>query len=205
MPQKHTNSFQILSFGLTNFKFSRSTKGVGYLKFREPRGGGVLRRASISLAKSFEAKRRAMSDTSSHSSSSSSNSRRVTKLTREGKVPASYFMDDLNLAEEPHPGNKMATTMKILAAVLLVAVILAGVAMTLYHKEAQEFAKKRMAVVENVWANTDLTKYKTYFSDFFTWKRNQKYEVEVTPNTDGLWIMNLLRGKKKFNIKLTPA
>ena len=118
-------------------------------------------------------------------------------------------MDDLNLAEEPHPGNKMATAMKILAVVILAAVILAGVAMTLYQREkvileAQEFAKKRMVDVETLWANTDLTKYQTYFSDFFTWKRSKKYEVEVTPNTDGLWIMNLLGGKKKYNVKLTP-
>ena len=147
-----------------------------------------------------------MSDSTSNSSSSSSNSRRVTKLTRGGKVPASYFMDDLDLAEGTHPERR--ATMKIVAAVAVSVVVLAVLAtmatMTFYHKEeVKDFVKQRMADVENLWANTDLNKYQNYFADFFAWKRNKKYVVEVARNTDGSWIMDLLRGKKRYNVKFT--
>ena len=77
--------------------------------------------------------------------------------------------------------------MKILVAVAVSAVsvaILAAIAMNLYHHkeevipEVKDFAKQRMADVEALWANADLSKYKNYFADFFTWKR--KYVVEIT-------------------------
>ena len=150
-----------------------------------------------------------MSDSTSNSSSSSSNSRRVTKLTRGGKVPASYFMDDLDLAEGTHPERR--ATMKIVAAVAVSAVVVAILAtmatMTLYHKEeVKDFVKQRMADMEDLWANTDLTENKNYFADIFMWKRNKKYVVEVTPNTESNnYIMDLFRGKKikKFDVKIT--
>ena len=98
--------------------------------------------------------------------------------------------------------------MKIVAAVAVSVVVLAVLAtmatMTFYHKEeVKDFVKQRMADVENLWANTDLNKYQSYFADFFTWKRNKKYVVEVARNNDGSWIMDLLRGKKRYNVKFT--
>ena len=151
----------------------------------------------------------------SSSSRSSSNSRRVTKLTRAGKVPARHFMDDEDFAVEgPHPGRR-AITMKILAAVVVSAVVMAILtffAMNLYHNKdevtpkVKDFAKQRMADVEDLWANTDLNDYKSYFADIFKWKRNKKYEVEVTPTTENNnYIMGLFRWKKikEFKVKIT--
>ena len=149
------------------------------------------------------------SDSSSSLSNSSSNSGRATKLTRGGKVPARHFMDDLDFAEGTHPGRR--ATMKIVAAVAVSAVVVAILAtmatITLYHKEeVKDFVKQRMADVEDLWANTDLTENKNYFADIFMWKRNKKYVVEVTPNTESNnYIMDLFRGKKikKFDVKIT--
>ena len=45
-----------------------------------------------------------------------------------------------------------------------------------------------------------------YFADFFKWKKNKKYMVEIIPKFEGNnYIMDLFRGKKieKFNVKIT--
>ena len=102
--------------------------------------------------------------------------------------------------------------MKIVKAVAFSAVVLAMVAMVavaVYHHkeeiipEVKDFAKQRMADVDDLWANTDLGEYKNYFVDLFKWERSKKYVVEVTRR--GNYIMDLFRGKKieKFNVKIT--
>ena len=108
-----------------------------------------------------------------------------------------------DFGEGAHPGRR-DVAMKILTGGILAAAILAAVATTIYHKEkvvpeVQDFLKQRTAGMENLWANMDLNKYQSYFADFFLWKRNKKYVIEVARNTDGSWIM----GKKKYNIKFT--
>ena len=117
-------------------------------------------------------------------------------MTRGGKVPASYFMDDLDLAPEgtQTPPGRRATAMKIVAGTILAIAFLATVAMTVYYKD------------EVIPKAQDFAKYQDYFTDFFTWKKNKKYVVEMTRNRDGTWlnwITNLIKGKKKYNVKFT--
>ena len=85
--------------------------------------------------------------------------------------------------------------MKIVAGAILATGILAAVAMTVYYKD------------EVIPKAQDYAKYQDYFTDFFMWKRNsKKYVVEMTRKGDGTWIywiMDLIKGKKKYDVKIT--
>ena len=151
------------------------------------------------------------SDSSSSHSYLQLRSRRIANVDHRTENPA---MDDQDSNKEgPRPG-KRAITMKILAAVAVSAVvvaILAAIGMSLYHHkeevipEVKDFAKQRMADVEALWANVDLSKDNNYFADFFKWKKNKKYMVEIIPKFEGNnYIMDLFSGKKKkYDVKIT--
>ena len=102
--------------------------------------------------------------------------------------------------------------MKIVKAVAFSAVVLAMVAMVavaVYHHkeeiipEVKDFAKQRMADVDDLWANTDLGEYMNYFADLLKWEKNEKYLVEVTTESSYNY-MGIFKGKKmeKFNVKI---
>ena len=143
----------------------------------------------------------------SDSSSSSSSLGRVTKLTAAGKVPARYFMD---IPTEETQLERRTTAMRTLRALVISAVvvlILAAVAVKLYHhddevlQEVKNLVSQRMTDVKALWAKMDMSKYKDYITGFFT---NKKYVLQVTPEGSSSFL-DLFKGTKmkKFNVKFT--
>ena len=107
-------------------------------------------------------------------------------------------MDDLDLAMEgtQTPPGRRATAMKIVAGAILAIAFFATIAMTVYYKD------------EVIPKAQDFAKYQDYFTDFFTWKKNKKYVVEMTRNRDGTWIdliMDLIKGTKKYDVKINSC
>ena len=142
----------------------------------------------------------------SETSSSSSSSGRVTKLTAAGKVPAWHFMD--SPTEEREPG-KRATALRALAALTmlaLVVLILAAIAVKLYHQEEEvlpevmNYVRQRTTDAKGLWAKVDMREYKDYITGFFS---NKKYVLEVTPERSYSFL-DLFKWKKmkKFNVKI---
>ena len=130
----------------------------------------------------------------------------MTKLTAAGKVPARHFMD---IPTEKRELGKRATAIRTLAALAIMAVvvlILAAIAVKLFHQEEEvlpgvkNYVRQRMTDAKGLWAKVDMREYKDYITGFFS---NKKYVVQVTP--EGSYsFLDLFKWKKmkKFNVKI---
>ena len=130
----------------------------------------------------------------------------MTKLTAAGKVPARHFMD---IPTEERELGKRAAAIRTLAALAIMAVvvlILAAIAVKLFHQEEEflpgvkNYVRQRMTDAKSSWAKVDMREYKDYITGFFS---NKKYVVEVTP--EGSYsFLDLFKWKKmkKFNVKI---
>ena len=130
----------------------------------------------------------------------------MTKLTAAGKVPARHFMDIPT--EEREPGKRV-TAIKTLAALAILAgvvLILAAIAVKLYHQEEEvlpevkNYVRQRTTDAKGLWAKVDMNEWKDYITGFFS---NKKYVLEVTP--EGSYsFLDLFKWKKmkKFNVKI---
>ena len=130
----------------------------------------------------------------------------MTKLTAARKVPARHFMD---IPTEERELGKRATAIRTLAALAIMAVvvlILAAVAVKLFHQEeevlpgAKNYVRQRRTDAKGLWAKVDMREYKDYITGFFS---NKKYVVEVTPE-GSFSFLDLFKWKKmkKFNVKI---
>ena len=126
-------------------------------------------------------------------------------MTGAGKVLARYFME---IPTEESQLGKRATAMRTLRALVISAVvvlILAVVAVKLYHhedevlQEAKNLVSQRMTDVKGLWAKVDMSEYKDYITGLFT---NKKYVFQVIPEGSSSFL-DLFKGKKikKFNVK----
>ena len=130
----------------------------------------------------------------------------MTKLTAARKVPARHFMD---IPTEERELGKRATAIRTLAALAIMAVvvlILAAIAVKLFHQEEEvlpgvkNYVRQRMTDAKSLWAKVDMREYKDYITGFFS---NKKYVVEVTPE-GSFSFLDLFKWKKmkKFNVKI---
>ena len=137
----------------------------------------------------------------SETSSSSSSSGRVTKLTAAGKVPAWHFMDIPT--EEREPG-KRATALRAIAALAMLAVvvlILAAIAVKLYHQEEEVLPEVKNYVGQRmVDAKGFVSEFKDYIMSFFT--ANKKYMLEITPEGSNSFMDLKWKKIKKFNVNI---
>ena len=131
----------------------------------------------------------------------------MTKLTAAGKVPARHFMD---IPTEKRELGKRATAIRTLAALAIMAVvvlILAAIAVKLFHQEEEvlpgvkNYVRQRMTDAKGLWTKMDMRKYKDYITSFFTCK---KHVIEVIPE-DSNSFLDLFKWKKIKNFKVKIA
>ena len=131
----------------------------------------------------------------------------MTKLTAAGKVHARYFMDVPTVGRQLGERAAAMRTLAALAISAVVLLILAAVAVKLYHCDedvlsgVKNYARQRMTDAKGLWAKVDMREFKDYITGFFT---NNKYVLEVTPEGSN-YFLDLFKWKKikKFNVKIT--
>ena len=131
----------------------------------------------------------------------------ITAPTISNEAQPRDFMD---VPPEERQLGRRATAMRTLAALAVLAaaiLILAAIAVKLYHHEEEvlpevkNYIRQRMTDAKGLWTKMDMRKYKDYITSFFTCK---KHVIEVIPE-DSNSFLDLFKWKKIKNFKVKIA